>query len=592
MKLPLVKPTHEWAWLRGDMQCWGKPLRCTFLTWTCMAPMDFERPWRTSSLSWMLNQLWLATAHLSGFLGISHRLGTSWPLTRSLQFILLVDPLLKKLCNEETWPKLQSSKQTLTRSYGVHYFADMLATTSSCQWARLATFGEMLNRATWSRYVGRAQPKFWWSNVMEMANQHATGFATRPNSYDVHLITADQTSMLWPPTSSTTWRKQRMWSDRSSHVESLGTWTWTVWTSSSSTMWRRTKRWCQTAPTLSRSPKEDVWRCLQHLRWAMNHRLPMMKFQFLLNKMMLPTTTWSTTTVQTFLKMFLYPTPTTMSRTCLSPQLNHFHQHRWQRHLWIQLQYQHFLTNLFQCNHHHNLHYLLHCHYLHNIQCHEIHNFQCHKPHQFQCHSQYNHHYLLEKRFNSEEPDLIDKKWCPFSTNHTDINDEIKMDLIQSQHPMMMMTWPTLFFRSKMLILMDFLAIGTSDLRLATLSCDLEPPTETFGKSKQDAWYVTMCTLARPGEEDTVEHVSWRCTKYQAIRAPLLRKLPQQGRHLPVITKYAALILKTSRLTPDQIQCLQETLVNIWQQHIRSFYAEDVNDTPPSGPIPPNNNSH
>ena len=101
-----------------------------------------------------------------------------------------------------------------------------------------------------------------------------------------------------------------------------------------------------------------------------------------------------------------------------------------------------------------------------------------------------------------------------------------------------------------------------------------------------------MCTLARPGEEDTVEHVSWRRTKYQAIRAPLLRKLPQQGRHLPVITKYAALILKTSRLTPDQIQCLQETLVNIWQQHIRSFYAEDVNDTPPSGPIPPNNNSH
>ena len=89
-----------------------------------------------------------------------------------------------------------------------------------------------------------------------------------------------------------------------------------------------------------------------------------------------------------------------------------------------------------------------------------------------------------------------------------------------------------------------------------------------------------MCTLARPGEEDTVEHVSWRCTKYQAIRAPLLRKLPQQ-----------ALILKTSRLTPDQIQCLQETLVNIWQQHIRSFYAEDVNDTPPSGPIPSNNNS-
>ena len=101
---------------------------------------------------------------------------------------------------------------------------------------------------------------------------------------------------------------------------------------------------------------------------------------------------------------------------------------------------------------------------------------------------------------------------------------------------------------------------------------------------------ISICSCGL-GEEDTVEHASWRCTKYQAIRAPLLRKLPQQGRNLPVITKHAALILKTSRLTSDQIQCLQETLVTIWQQHIRSFYAEDVNDVPPSAPIPSSGNS-
>ena len=101
---------------------------------------------------------------------------------------------------------------------------------------------------------------------------------------------------------------------------------------------------------------------------------------------------------------------------------------------------------------------------------------------------------------------------------------------------------------------------------------------------------VKVCSCGL-GEEDTVEHVSWRCVKYQAIRAPMLRSLPQQGRNLPIITKYAALILKNSRLTSDQIQCLQETLVTIWQQHIRSFYAEDLNDTPASPPPPPSTTS-
>ena len=88
--------------------------------------------------------------------------------------------------------------------------------------------------------------------------------------------------------------------------------------------------------------------------------------------------------------------------------------------------------------------------------------------------------------FQQRRARLDRQEMMPIFNPPHDINDETKMDLIQSQHPMMMMTWPTLFFRLKMLILMDFLAIGTSDLRLATLSCDLEPPTETFGKSRQD----------------------------------------------------------------------------------------------------------
>ena len=109
----------------------------------------------------------------------------------------------------------------------------------------------------------------------------------------------------------------------------------------------------------------------------------------------------------------------------------------------------------------------------------------CNNLHHLHCHSQFNHHNLLEKLLNSDEPDRNDKSLPPFSINLIDINDDIKMDLIQDQHPMMM-TWPTWSFRLKMLILMDFQAIGTSDLRPATLSSTLEPQTETSGRSKQD----------------------------------------------------------------------------------------------------------
>lgn len=92
-------------------------------------------------------------------------------------------------------------------------------------------------------------------------------------------------------------------------------------------------------------------------------------------------------------------------------------------------------------------------------------------------------------------------------------------------------------------------------------------------------------------EEDTVEHVSWRCVKYATLRAPLLATLPRPRECLPVIAQYAALILKDSPMTFEQIHCLQETLGIIWQRHIPSFYAEDINDTPPPVPDPTTSSS-
>ena len=106
MKLPLGKLIPGWALLKGAMLCWGKALRCTWWTWTCTGPMDFERPWRTSSLSWMPSLRCLALALLNGFLDFSPPLATSWPQTRSLQLISQAVLLLNKLFTVEMWQKL------------------------------------------------------------------------------------------------------------------------------------------------------------------------------------------------------------------------------------------------------------------------------------------------------------------------------------------------------------------------------------------------------------------------------------------------------------------------------------------------------
>ena len=53
--------------------------------------------------------------------------------------------------------------------------------------------------------------------------------------------------------------------------------------------------------------------------------------------------------------------------------------------------------------------------------------------------------------------------------------------------------------------------------------------------------------------------------------------------NLPVVTRYAAVALKDTSLTQDEVILLQPTLVQIWQPHIERFYGED-NDTPPNDP--------
>ena len=194
MKLPLEKLTPGWTLLKGAMLCWGKALRCTWWTWTCMGPMDFERPWRTSSLSSMPSLRCLALALLNGFLDFSPPLATSWLQTRSLQHIFQAVLLLNKLFTVEMWQKLPFFRQTQIKGWDELCCGAMPARTYLWLLARLAFSGVTLVRAIWWRYVGKVLQKFWWWKLMVMANHHATGFATRLNWFAVLHIIADQIS--------------------------------------------------------------------------------------------------------------------------------------------------------------------------------------------------------------------------------------------------------------------------------------------------------------------------------------------------------------------------------------------------------------
>ena len=92
--------------------------------------------------------------------------------------------------------------------------------------------------------------------------------------------------------------------------------------------------------------------------------------------------------------------------------------------------------------------------------------------------------------------------------------------------------------------------------------------------------HVCECGL---GEESTVEHVSWRCKHFDHIPQPMLLQLNPHIQNLPVVTRYAAVALRDTLLTQDEVILLQSTLVQIWQSHIERFYGED-NDPPPNDP--------
>ena len=203
----------------------------------------------------------------------------------------------------------------------------------------------------------------------------------------------------------------------------------------------------------------DAWTCLLHLQFPMSpHFWMMLKYLFLQNHMKL------VQSLRQLMPMNLNNLNTmvmpTWIRTVMSLQLSSFHLLLWHLPLLLLPSLQLFLINFLQLN---NLHLI----YLHN-------NLQ----------------YQWLRRFSNEEIDWIVKRPCPFSLVPTDVNNETMMGLMPDQT--MPRTWQTLRFRSKISALMDFLLIGASRPKLVSLSYNLGPSTEIFGKLKLDACCDTM----------------------------------------------------------------------------------------------------
>ena len=100
------------------------------------------------------------------------------------------------------------------------------------------------------------------------------------------------------------------------------------------------------------------------------------------------------------------------------------------------------------------------------------------------------------------------------------------------------------------------------------LTGGLQNPERQHRHKKQAG--KVLCTCGH-GEPDLL-HISWHCSKFQDIRAPILSILPDNPDTLPVCFACCTIVPTVSQLsTPDVIQ-IQSALIRIWQSHIDEWY--------------------
>ena len=104
---------------------------------------------------------------------------------------------------------------------------------------------------------------------------------------------------------------------------------------------------------------------------------------------------------------------------------------------------------------------------------------------------------------------------------------------------------------------------------------------------------TTLCDCEL-GEPQTIEHISWTCSHHTVERQPIHQLLPRIKKSKPCF-QYATLLTEADSDLAPHLILIQTTLVNIWQDHIRSYLMGDSASTPSDsspGPSPAAPASH
>ena len=100
------------------------------------------------------------------------------------------------------------------------------------------------------------------------------------------------------------------------------------------------------------------------------------------------------------------------------------------------------------------------------------------------------------------------------------------------------------------------------------LSAGLRNPERQHRHKKHSGTIQCICKQGEP----SLEHISWFCPKFHALRAPIMHLISASIEQLPACFGCCAIIPKPLDISIDNTREIQKVLVKIWQSHIDDGY--------------------
>ena len=105
------------------------------------------------------------------------------------------------------------------------------------------------------------------------------------------------------------------------------------------------------------------------------------------------------------------------------------------------------------------------------------------------------------------------------------------------------------------------------------LTAGLQNPERQHRHKRKEGTVQCLCKKGEP----SLEHLSWYCSLFDAIRKPALENLPTPLEDLPKSFLCCAIVPTNMIITQQQAIVIQKALVEIWQSHIQDWYEADEN---------------